>query len=237
MAEGVVQGNVDLNDHWLLESDDGLLAAWSRIAGGAMVLMRSVPNLSDAAAIKILESLETSAPDALLILKRSLCALFIAPAEARGWHVEGRSKHFSTPLRDRDDLSADADVFEFPLDELGSERFKRFFDALEVEQALPTTRARFGPYDRSSVHVICDGDTWLGAGIVGLTRGVAVMDVLGVRGRGVGMRLHRHLMWVARGLADEYVGATDTDNAAMLGIFARNGCVENDEQVNLRFDA
>ena len=54
------------------------------------------------------------------------------------------------------------------------------------------------------------------------------MTLIGVlpehRNRGWGGRLHRHLMWLAKGHTKSYVGSTDVRNAAMLQLFELNGC-------------
>lgn len=239
LRQSVQLGKEDLNDDWILLENDQIVAAWSYIAVVKMVILRSSENISDALVEKILAHLEPSMTTGRLVLKKSFSRLFDGLALARGWELEERSLHFLTPLQNRTDLQSDSAVQAFELSDLDSKAFQAFFESLNSEQSLPEIQERFEDYENSSVQIFCQNGRFVAAGVIGLMRDTVVMDVIGVlpeqRNHGVGSRLHQHMMWVARNLADSYVGMTDAKNEAMLKIFKRNRCIENDEQVNLLF--
>jgi GNAT superfamily N-acetyltransferase len=239
LRQSIDLGKEDMNDDWILLENDQIVAAWSEINVVKMVFLRSLENISDASVEKILAYLEPSMTTNRLVLKKSCSRLFDGLALARGWELEERSLHFLTPLQNRTDLQPDGAVQAFELSELDSKAFQSFFESLNSEQSLLEIKERFEDYENSSVQIFCQEGQFVGAGVLGLMRDTVVMDVIGVlpdqRRHGVGLRLHQHMMWVGRNLGDSYVGMTDAKNEAMLNIFKRNRCIENDEQVNLCF--
>jgi ribosomal protein S18 acetylase RimI-like enzyme len=195
--------------------------------------------ISDDLVEKILEHLEASSSGNTVVIKKSSSRLFDAMAVSRGWKLEERSLHFLTSLQGREDLHADGDIQAFPIDKLDSDLFQKFFKKLNSDQSILEVKERFEDYENSSLQVFCQNDQFLAAGVLGFSNDTVVMDVIGVvpefRNQGIGSRLHQHMMWVGQNLGDSYVGMTDAKNVAMLNIFRRNCCVEQDEQVNLCF--
>jgi ribosomal protein S18 acetylase RimI-like enzyme len=239
LIQSVQLGKADLNDDWILVENDQIVAAWSYIAAVKIVILRSLENIPDTSVEKILAYLESSATTNTLILKKSLSRLFDGIARTRGWEVQESSLHFLTSLENRTDLQSDNSIQTFELTELDSEAFQSFFKQLNSEQSLLEIKERFENYENSSVQIFCQEGQYVAAGVLGLMRDTVVMDVIGVlpeqRRHSIGSRLHQHMMWIGQNLGDSYIGMTDAKNEAMLKIFKRNRCIENDEQVNLSF--
>ena len=239
MKNNVLLGKTNLLDHWLLEQNQQVVAVWSLIASGSMILMRSANDISNQVSHAILEHLEANTPAATLVVKESASRNLNLIALERGWFIEEKSSHFLTPLNELQLLSLDSSVQTFSLEELDSKTFQNFFLALGSGQSLEEIKQRFGNYQFASLQILLEGNLYLGAGVLGVFQSTAVMDLLGIlpekRRQGLGTRLHQHMLCVAQSLCDTYVGMTDVKNTAMLKIFLNNGCILNDQQSSLRF--
>lgn len=171
-------------------------------------------------------------------------------AQELGWIKESHSLAYRTDLRSRTDLKPDEKAVEFGLGFLLEEGFLDFFTRLEqLKDESQAKKSALRKYQHYATHFDVRGYYFAGdaggvmaAGLVGRQReDLARIELIGVlaedRGKGWGTRLHRHLMWAARSLANEYAGATDYDNLAMKAIFEKNGCSFAEEQMMMVYRA
>ena len=146
----------------------------------------------------------------------------------------------STPLKDRVDLEPDVAALRFDLAEMLTPRFAALYapigsarperDSNTVEQAITECHERFSGFENATGYYLLDADgAPVAAGLLRTFQEKVAIDVIGVlpdlRGRGRGNRLHRHLLWAARGLADLHEGGTDASNATMRHLLEKNGCI------------
>lgn len=163
----------------------------------------------------------------------------------QGWQLEAHGVAYAADLTRCNSLEPDTAGEKFDLDHLLSDPFAGFYhpiwlqdeykSSLEFSEKLQATYASEASRSGGHGYYLRDeaGEP-VAAGLVSVAGDTAYINVLGVvptaRSRGWGRRLHRHLMWAAKGLARSYEGQTDASNLAMRRIFERNGCRQVDEQ-------
>ena len=204
--------------------------------------LKAEPDLTEADALELLRfatTLSEAGGPATLNYTAQTSPDFSALALKRGWTLEAHVMGFRTDLSSRDDLEPDPAARTFPVEEFPGEDFSRFYrpiwthdaEAQELKPLLEEVQ-NFHDYNENGEGVyLLDGEQPVAAGVVNYGETLdapADMTLIGVlpgyRDKGWGGRLHRHLMWLARGRTTTYVGSTDVRNGPMLRLFERNGC-------------
>jgi GNAT superfamily N-acetyltransferase len=162
--------------------------------------------------------LEGAAPGQRLVLTDAFAPLTAAPLEAAGWSLEDRHVIYETDLRARfyqpDPHARAVDASRPDLSELLGHLGRPAWNVAEGWTLFALPDADGSP-------------AALGAVGPGGRPDTAGMDLIGVlpswRGRGLGTRLHAHLLGWAAERFTRHSGGTEADNHTMRRIFEKHG--------------
>ena len=243
----LADGRLELSKRRLFRADGKPLAALTRAPVPRPIYrLKAESDLTEADTLELLSfamTLSEADGPATLNYAAQTSPDFSALALGRGWTLEAHVRGYRTNLSVRDDLEADPAAQTFPVVHFLSENFLAFYrsiwthdvDAQGLQPLLEEVQ-NFHDYNEDGEGVyLFDGGQPVAAGVVsyGDSDDPADMTLIGVlpehRNRGWGGRLHRHLMWLARGRAAAYVGSTDVRNRPMLRLFEKNGCTFGSE--------
>lgn len=258
------EGRTSRHDLWLLTNETGNTFAALRLRPYPMQpawrlgTLRTTPDIPDEAVSALLQQvleLSRQGGSIHLVYSTKTARDFGALPARCGWQGGGdASIAYRTDLSERDDLMPDpaASVLEFG--HLFSDAFRTFYEP--IRQVGKTSDARpfevvvdnlfeLASRDDGQLYALEDEGKPVAMGIVtSFTvpgEKAAGCNVLGValnrRRRGWGRRLHRHLMWAAKGRSPLYLGHTDASNTAMRRLFEVNGCVEESKSWELEPEA
>ena len=251
LQSGLEAGRSKIEDLWMLIDGSRLWATFSLVKTGEVrrCILRTEAGISDEALTELLRWLQGRAEQSgeeLIVHFSTTTARDAGDLPLQlGWIFESHALMHRTPLRDRFDLAPDPAGLRFELSELQTPRFAGFYAPIweaqaeqfsaTLEEAIEEYHGRFSSFENPvGYYLIAEGGAPIGAGLLRTFMGKVTIDVIGVlpklRGQGWGNRLHRHLLWAAKGLADLHEGGTDYSNAAMRRLLEKNGCVIDEEQ-------
>ena len=250
LQENLESGKTKPEDLWLLQDVDKILAAFSVVKTGLVqrCFVRCRLEIPDAAIIHLLDWLKAKAEanqTEYVVHFSSLFARDVADLPLLyGWKLENHAVIHQTNLADRSDLQPDPKALEFKLEELQTARFLEFYNpiwSIEPEHFSDSPKAaiaeifdRFSSYENVIGYYLLEQNKAIAAGLLRTFRGAVSIDIFGVlpnfRQQGWGNRLHRHLLFAAKKLADTHSGGTDFSNTAMRRLLKKNGCTINEQQ-------
>lgn len=254
VRKSLADGSVTLQDLWLLEGEAGDAHAALQLKPYPMQptwrlgFLRTAPDISDEAAtalfVRVLELSRKGNPIHLVYNSKSARDFGSLPASL-GWSGgDDCMISYRTDLSSRADLLPDPAAVSYRLERLLSDDFKRFYGPIRAEKSSTDPRTLeqvlHAIYEHhregdGSLFALEESGRPVAMGVVSDVQyepeqwagGVNMLGVAPDRRRqGWGRRLHRHLMWEAKGRSPLYLGGTDASNTAMRRLFEVNGCPE-----------
>lgn len=225
LRERLATGRTRLGDLLILRSARGVEGAVALpSAAGVPIFPRCRPDTSSEGVTALLRAVRgLSHPGGRLILDSTLAPQDEAAAGAAGWTLEERHVLYETDLRAR----------AYPLDPQAVQGGAELLNRPDVQALLEQVgRAEDEPEEDWTLVALVEEGAVVALGATGSTprpgrEPVATVDLIGVlpgaRGRGLGARLHAHLLALAAETCAEHAGATGADNAPMRHIFGKHG--------------
>jgi|GEM_PF-2720723 len=242
------EGRLTYDQLFLLRSRRGPEAAV--MIGGGPVIMPRVRFDAPVEASRFLAAEVLSRTDRRrqrLVLDSLIAPLAVEAFEEAGWCVAHHSVLYRTDLTVHQG-ALDGAVQERPIADVRSGELASLFEDLVAADGAIGDTGSADPQEALQdeldtegcrLFVLVDELTVLAAATLRIgPRGEAQVHMLGVRpasrGRGIGRRLHAHVLAMASEVTRVHMGVTDASNAAMWRIITRNGAERTSEQFQLR---